>query len=245
MANACRQQRIVLHESDQACERMSPLNTDNKSLESLYSLRFAGKAEERMAMWKVLCRDFFQRYVPRESRVLDLGCGSCEFINNISAREKTGVDIAAHADETIAPNVHLIQSSVTDLRAIESNTQDIVFTSNLFEHLTREEIRDCLQEVIRVLAPDGAFLILQPSIRWLPRDFWMFFDHITPIDDRALVEALVVAGFSIAEWIPRFLPFTTRSRIPQKPWMVALYLRLRLVWRFVGKQSFIVANVRV
>ena len=216
---------------------------DCDSLDSLYSRRFAGKANERNAIWKVLCRDFFQQYVPGDSRVLDLGCGSCEFINHIKAKERTGVDVTADAEKASSKDIQLIKSSVTDLTAIADDSKDVVFASNLFEHLTHEEIQESLQEVRRVLMPSGRFMILQPSIRWLPRDFWMFFDHITPIDDRALVEALEVAGFTITEWIPRFLPFTTRTRIPQKSWMVYLYLRLRFLWRFMGKQSFIVASL--
>jgi hypothetical protein len=42
--------------------------------------------------------------------------------------------------------------------------------------------------------------------------------------------------------IPRFLPYTTKSRLPQAPWLVSLYLRFPLVWRILGKQTLVVAS---
>lgn len=34
--------------------------------------------------------------------------------------------------------------------------------------------------------PAGRLLILQPNVRYCGRDYWQFFDHITPVDDRAV-----------------------------------------------------------
>ncbi len=84
-------------------------------------------------------------------------------------------------------------------------------------------------------------LILQPNIRFISRDYWMFFDHVTPVDDRALCEALELGGFRIEINVPRFLPYTTASRLPVAPWLIRLYLRLPILWRVLGGQAFIVA----
>jgi hypothetical protein len=85
-------------------------------------------------------------------------------------------------------------------------------------------------------------MVLQPNIRFCAGDYWMFFDHITPIDDRAFVEGLEINGFEILEVIDRFLPYTTKSRLPKSLFLIQLYLRLRLVWRFFGQQSFILSQ---
>ncbi|MCU7374975.1 hypothetical protein PEC18_30120 [Paucibacter sp. O1-1] len=42
--------------------------------------------------------------------------------------------------------------------------------------------------------------------------------------------------------IDRFLPYTTKSRLPKAPWLVSLYLKLPFAWRFVGKQALVVAR---
>jgi hypothetical protein len=72
----------------------------------------------------------------------------------------------------------------------------------------------------------------------------MFFDHITPVDDRALAEAFAVTGFDVELDIPRFLPYTTKSRLPSGPGLVKLYLRVPLAWRFLGAQAFMVGRPR-
>jgi hypothetical protein len=42
--------------------------------------------------------------------------------------------------------------------------------------------------------------------------------------------------------IPRFLPYTTRSALPKGPGLVALYLKVPIAWRFLGKQFLVVAR---
>jgi hypothetical protein len=92
-----------------------------------------------------------------------------------------------------------------------------------------------------VLKPGGRLLILQPNVRYCAKNYWQFFDHITPVDDRALCEALVVTGFTVQTCVPRFLPYTTKSKLPARTALVRLYLRVRPAWRIFGAQAFIVA----
>ena len=44
-------------------------------------------------LWKVLCADFFQRFIPQDAIVIDLAAGYCEFINNISCARKIAIDL--------------------------------------------------------------------------------------------------------------------------------------------------------
>jgi len=38
------------------------------------------------------------------------------------------------------------------------------------------------------------------------------------------------SGYEVVEVIPRFLPYTTRSALPQSPWLVRAYLAFRPAW---------------
>ena len=58
-------------------------------------------------------------------------------------------------------------------------------------------------------------MILQPNIRYAYKEYWDFFDHHTPLSDRSLVEALQMVGFKIEKVLPKFLPYTTKSKIPK------------------------------
>jgi len=48
--------------------------------------------------------------------------------------------------------------------------------------------------------------------------------------------------FRIEEMIPQFLPYTTKSRLPQAPWLIRLYLRVSVAWPLLGKQLFCVVR---
>ena len=193
-------------------------------------------------MWQILCNDFFQPYISMESRVLEIGAGYCEFINNIKAKSKVAVDINPDLTKYARPDVEIVNSSSSQMLAIPDNSVDVVFASNFFEHLSRDEISATFGEVHRVLMPHGKFMVLQPNIRFCARDYWMFFDHVTPIDDRAFVEGLEINGFEILKVIERFLPYTTKSRLPKALFLIRLYLQIPLAWRLLGQQSFIVSR---
>ena len=121
----------------------------------VYANRFAGKREFRDAMWSILCSDFFQRYIPEDSRVLELAAGHCEFINHIRAAGKTVVDINPDTARHAADDVRVVLSSTTDLSTIPDGSQDVVFASNFFEHLPKPDIVVTLRECHRILRPAG------------------------------------------------------------------------------------------
>jgi len=99
-----------------------------------------------------------------------------------------------------------------------------------------------LQEAKRILTIGGKLLILQPNIRFLPHNYWDFFDHHTPLSDRSLVEVLESLEMKIVRCYPRFLPYTTKSQLPKGPFWVKLYLYSPWIWPLLGKQAFIVAE---
>jgi SAM-dependent methyltransferase len=212
-------------------------------LEAIYQRRFGRHLVFRRQMWKILCTDFFQRYIPIDSTVMEIGAGYCEFINNIHARSRIAVDLNPDTRRLASPDVKVILSSSVDLSVLETDSVNVAFASNFFEHLSRDDILCTMKEVARVLAANGRFLILQPNIRFCYRDYWMFFDHVTPLDDRSLTEALEISGFKVVHVVPRFLPYTTESRLPKSPFFVKAYLHAPIVWRFLGAQTFVVAEV--
>jgi SAM-dependent methyltransferase len=213
-------------------------------VQSIYERRFADTLAFRQQMWQVLCKQFFQRHVPDTAAVVEIGAGYCEFINNIRARRKIAVDLNPDTQRHAGPDVEVILSSTSRIAALDDGVADVVFASNFLEHLTREDILATLREVRRVLAPGGRFLILQPNIRYCKEDYWQFFDHITPLCERSLSEALETTGFSVDYVLGRFLPFTTQGRLPNSITLLKLYLRCRPAWWIFGQQSFFIATSR-
>jgi ubiquinone/menaquinone biosynthesis C-methylase UbiE len=204
----------------------------------IYERRYAN-FDQRNAIWKVLAEQFFQRFVDPNDEVVDIACGYGWFINHITARKKYAVDINEDAKKHLAPDVTFLLGSSSHI-ALPDASVDKVYVGNLFEHLTRAQIVETINEFHRVLRPGGAAMVLQPNIRFLPHDYWMFFDHITPIDDRALDEVFAINGFELTYKALKFLPHSTRSRWPLGHLVVRAYLALPMVWKLLGKSSFMI-----
>ena len=218
------------------------MSTESEDLKVMYGNRFGDERMQRHDLWEVLTRHFFQRWIPESSTVLDVAAGHCEFINNIDAERRIAIDLNPDVLTRAGDGVEAHQCASNQMTPILDGTVDRVFISNFFEHVPRDVILSTLEEVRRVLRPDGRLLVLQPNIRYCAKDYWMFFDHITPVDDRALAEAFVATGFEVETCYPRFLPYTTKSRLPSAPWLVRLYLNVPLAWKVLGAQAFMVGR---
>lgn len=218
--------------------------TTTEHLDKLYQQRFPdAERQQKDLIWKVLCADFFQRYVRVTDTVVDIGAGYCEFINNIDAARKIAVDLNPDVRHFARPGIEVINAPCTSIDQLATASVDAVFMSNFLEHLAdKAAVLATLRECCRILRPGGRVIVLQPNIRFLPGEYWDFFDHHTPLTDRSLVEGLLLSGLQPQVVHPRFLPYTTKSRLPKAAFLVRLYLRVPLLWRLFGKQALVVAT---
>ena len=215
----------------------------DRDLDVLYQHRFPkDELANKNRIWQVLCGQYFNRFVNPSDTVVDIGAGYCEFINNIPAAGKIAVDLNPDVRQFAADGVRIINESCTAVASIPDASVDAVFMSNFLEHLpSKDLVLQTLRESARMLKPGGRAIILQPNIRFLYDEYWDYFDHHTALSDRSLVEGVLMAGLEPRVVIPKFLPYTTKSRLPQAPWLVSLYLKIPLAWHILGKQALVVA----
>lgn len=211
--------------------------------QAIYARRFAGVEQRRAEVWQTLARHYFHRWINPSDTVVDLGAGYCEFINSIAAARKYALDSNPASADKAAPEVTLLSQDATEPWPLASESVDVVFSSNFFEHLTgKQDFARCLGEARRVLRPGGRVVAVGPNIRFCPDTYWDFIDHHLPLSDRSMVEALEVAGFQPEMVVPRFLPFTMSNRVPHRPFWVRLYLKAPLAQRLWGKQFLVIAR---
>jgi len=215
-----------------------------EQLRKLYDHRFSARERVRKdSLWKVLCEDFFQKWVSETDSVIDLGAGYCEFINYIRAARKFAVDLNDETPQAAASDVTVVLTAADQLTAFEDNSIDVVFTSNLFEHIrSKDELVSILREVHRVLRPGKRILVLMPNIRYAYKEYWDYFDHHLPLSHHSLAEVLELTDFRVTDVRSRFLPYTFKTKLPQTQLLLHIYLRLPLLHRFFGRQMFVVAE---
>jgi len=212
-------------------------------LKEIYDLRFDEKDRAaKDAIWRELGR-FFQRYIKPDARVIDIACDAGYFIRNIKARERWATDIRSVEDQ-LPKDVRFVHASGLELANVLTHDYfDLAFFSNYLEHLpSTEAVLEQLRVAHTLLKPGGQVLILQPNIRLVGGAYWDFIDHQTALTEKSLAEAAQMAGFRTKQIIARFLPYTTKSRLPQGPAFVRAYLAFPPAWRLFGKQTLYVGE---
>ncbi len=216
-----------------------------QDLETEYRLRFEKNAVYRDRVWKILTRRFFQSYVPEDAAVLDLGCGWGEFINNIKARAKYGMDLNPESARRLSPDVQFLKQDCSQEWALPDASLDVVFTSNFFEHLpTKEALRATILQVRRCLKPGGRLICVGPNIKHVPGAYWDFWDHHLPLTELSIGELLDVTGFRVTTRLSRFLPYSMSQGFAPPVFLVNIYLRFPFIWRLFGRQFLVVGQKR-
>ena len=70
---------------------------------------------------------------------MDIAAGNCEFINNIEAKEKIAVDVNPDIYIYAKKDIFIINDSIFRLNKFMEKSCDIIFASNVFEHLDSKE----------------------------------------------------------------------------------------------------------
>src|SRR3989344_3355654 len=115
-------------------------------IKKLYDKRFTTiERIRKRQLWKILCRNFLQKFIGRTKTIVDVS-----------------PDIKKYADK----DVQAVIAPIKKLKNIfPENSVDIIFMSNLLEHLdNKEDVFRLLHEAYGILKKGGRLLIMQPDI---------------------------------------------------------------------------------
>ncbi len=178
----------------------------------------------RTTIWTHICA-YLERWIGPNDDVLELGAGWCDFSNLIRGRSVTAVDLESVVLSAAAAHVKAVVGDCTDLHIFEDDAFDVVFASNLLEHLERPQSDALLAEARRVLRPGGRLILLQPNFRLQPGRYFDDFTHVAIFTDQSLSDYLASGGWDVDYVAARFLPLTMKSRASGLSFLVPLYLR--------------------
>src|SRR5688572_15496610 len=111
---------------------------------------FSGKRE---IVWREIARYLAGRW-PLGDRVLDAGCGYGDFIRNVASPQRFAIDQNPEMAKYLPPEVQFNAGSLSSIdRMYPEASMNFVFSSNVLEHLTRDEISAFFAAAFKVLAP--------------------------------------------------------------------------------------------
>lgn len=196
--------------------------------------------EKREVLWRTLVRYYFQRQIASESTVLELGCGYGHFINNVQCRARFAVDTWDGARNFLQKDVRFLAAPAWKLEKIPARSVDYIFASNLFEHLTQDELSLTIASLKKKVRPGARLVILQPNFRYAFREYFDDFTHKTIYTDVGLADYLRAQGLEVTLVKPKFLPLSIKSRFPVSSLLIRAYLLSP--FKYQGKQMLISAT---
>lgn len=199
-----------------------------------------GFDRRRETLWHSLIEFYFQRWIREDDCVLELGAGYGHFINNVNARRRIAMDLWPEFPTYLRSGVESHVGSVTDLSFLENGSVDFAFASNLFEHITQNDLANVLRQIRPKLSDRGLLCVLQPNYRYAYREYFDDYTHITVYSHVTLCDFLRTCGYQIVECQPRFMPLTVKSRAIVSPLLIWLYLNSPL--KPQGKQMLVIAR---
>ena len=212
-------------------------------LPELYDARFDEReVSAKDAVWREIVR-YLTRYIDPKAPVLDLACDRGHFVRSVNAVERWATDIR-DVGQGLPQDVRFVRSSGLDLAAVlPAGYFGTIFMSNYLEHLdTSDAVIDQLRVASNLLRPGGRVIVLQPNIRLVGSRYWDFIDHKVALTERSLLEAAELAGLQTVDLVTRFIPYSTKGRLPTAPALVRAYLAFRPAWWLMGKQTLYVGK---
>ena len=191
----------------------------------------------RLKVWRAIT-EYLQPYVGKDKTVFDLGAGYGDFINLVQAKKKYALDISADVKDYIDPEVTFIHKPSTSLEDIKTNSLDVVFSSNLMEHLDREQLDTTMKGVQRGMKDGGTLILIGPNFRYAYREYFDDYTHKAIFTHLSLADIMFEYGFKPIKVVPRFLPLSLKSRLPKSYWLTKLYLHSPV--RPMGKQMLLI-----
>lgn len=194
--------------------------------------------KKRKILWTVLSEYLSSKFIAPTDCVLEFGAGYCYFINNIKAAQKYAIDIWPKFVQYIGDDVCGIVGGVLSISDKKIPDLDLIFSSNVIEHLSKEGAEEFFLNSFAKLKKGGKLILLQPNYKYSYADYFDDFTHVSIWTDVSIVDFASQYGFQPLLVNPKFLPLTIKSRVPVIPLLIKIYLNFK--FSFMAKQMLVI-----
>jgi cyclopropane fatty-acyl-phospholipid synthase-like methyltransferase len=150
-------------------------------------------------------RNLIKNYFPQDkaSKILEIGCGHgalLYFARKMGYSNIEGIDGSAQQVKLAqALNIIGVREGelLNDLRALDDQLLDVVVAFDVIEHFTKDELIDLVDEVQRVLKPNGRWIIHAPNARspFVGTIRYGDFTHEQAFTEASITQVLKSSGF--------------------------------------------------
>lgn len=189
----------------------------------------------------------------KDSKILEMGCGRGEFLNEFTKLGMSGfgIDLSNYADK-FCENAEIKVADMTKENIpYPDNYFDIVFSKSFIEHFYHPE--EVFKEAYRVLKPSGILINLTPEWKYIYKSFYDDYTHRTPFTKKSLEDIHAVTGFKDVKvnsfkqlpilWSRNFFIkniFSVFSEITRK--LVPDYFRMKNKWFRFSKELMLLSS---
>jgi ubiquinone/menaquinone biosynthesis C-methylase UbiE len=143
---------------------------------------------------------------------------------------------------TLSPDIKFLPGAFLEIE-LPDDYFDLIFVSNVLEHLPSQlAVNEFLVHARKKLKTGGTLIVMGPNFKYCSSDYFDCADRTTILTHIAVEEHLVAAGLETLRVVPRFLPYSFRSRLPSFELTTRLYLTFPAVWKILGKQFLLVSR---
>jgi len=203
----------------------------------------------RKIIWQVLCQYFNKKYIKSTDKVIELGSGYCDFINQIQAKKKYAVDGFLNPHKYADKNIKCLFQSIEKITNLPLDYFDVIFASNLLEHLDDQQLKNFSVLIQKILKPGGKLILLQPNFFYAFREYFHDYTHQKIFTHISLSEWLESQNFKIITIKKKFLPFSLKDglslKIPSILLKIILKFYLLSPFKPLARQMLIITQKNV
>ena len=133
--------------------------------------------------------------IKKKQKVLELGCGRGEFLNEFinNGLDGYGVDLLDYCKDFF-PNLNFKKVNMANEKLpYEDNFFDVIYSKSIIEHFYYPD--KIFKEAFRVLKPGGTIITLTPEWQYIYKSFYEDFTHRTPFTSISLNDIHEMSGF--------------------------------------------------
>jgi 2-polyprenyl-3-methyl-5-hydroxy-6-metoxy-1,4-benzoquinol methylase len=188
---------------------------DRKNLfEGYFDSIYAGSNTFTPEEYENSARDFDYHFgsvmpVEKDAPILEIGCGAGHFLYYLKKRgylNFLGIDISESqvkfCSETITPNVK--HADVFEFLADKRNSYTVISSSDVIEHIPKEQVIPFLKQIYQALKPGGILLLKLPNMSnpFSLDSRYRDFTHECGFTEESMYQVLYMAGFQSISLYP-------------------------------------------